>query len=513
MDTKVIGEKLITPLGDKLRAEPERDHDNNVIVRTAADVVRIVDETTDYADPVERRKAHRRTLLVMIIALGGVFVDAYDFTSLGIGAIQLRHEFHLSANQVGLLSATMAISALFGAVFGGFLVDKLGRKRMFLLDLWLFVFSAIGAALAPNLLVLIGFRLLMGLGVGLDFPVALSFVAEFSDRARRGRFVNASYINWYLAAIVGFIASYIGYVLGAGSDLWRYAVGFGAVPAAILLILRYRYMLESPLWAAHAGDLEEAAKILRRTRRLNIKVHASPTTTTASPSLTMIQAARILFSGHYRRRTILAAVIGCFQSIEYYAVIFYLPVISQLIFGKTLLKAILGSIVFSFVGLIGSTYQAWVCDRMGIRPLTLGGAVLAGAALLGIAVGQAAGLVMLEGVMLAAFMLGHSVGPGPQGMAYGTLSFPTAIRGTAVGWTQGMLRVGSIIGFLLFPVSLGALGFPATFALLALAPLAVVLVTLLIRWEPIGVDIEADAVSIEIPDKVVTEGLLLDGVV
>ena len=114
-------------------------------------------------------------------------VDAYDFTSLGIGAIQLRHEFHLTATEVGALSSTMAFSALFGALIGGYFVDKLGRKRMFLLDLWFFVFSAIGAALAPNLVVLLAFRLLMGLGVGLDFPVAMSFVAEFADRAHRGR--------------------------------------------------------------------------------------------------------------------------------------------------------------------------------------------------------------------------------------------------------------------------------------------------------------------------------------
>src|SRR5262249_55944390 len=239
-----------------------------VTLRSADDVVRVVDATMDHSDPEALRKARRRTLLVIIIALGGVFVDAYDMTSLSVGAIQLRDEFHLSGTQVVLLSSRMAISALFGALIGGYFVDKLGRKRMFLLDLWFFVFSAIGAALAPNLTVLIIFRLLMGLGVGLDFPVALSFVAEFSNRAKRGQAVNFSYLNWNLAAIVGFIASLIGYEVGANTALWRIAVGFGAVPALILLALRYKYMQESPLWAAHQGDLEEAAKILRRTRNL-----------------------------------------------------------------------------------------------------------------------------------------------------------------------------------------------------------------------------------------------------
>ncbi|MCA1844964.1 MAG: MFS transporter [Actinobacteria bacterium] len=472
---------------------------NTVVLRNVDDVVRLVDETTDHADPAAAHQARRQTMVVMFIALGGVFVDAYDFTSLGIGAIQLRHQFHLTATQVGALSSTMAFSALFGALVGGYFVDKLGRKRMFLLDLWFFVFSAIGAALAPNLGVLLFFRLLMGLGVGLDFPVAMSFVAEFSDRANRGRFVNLSYLNWYLAAIVGFIASYVGYMLGAGEHLWRLAVGFGAVPALILLMMRNRYMLESPLWAAHQGDLESAAEILRRTRNIDVEVAPDASVTaTARASLTAAETARIIFSPRYRPRATLAAVISCLQSIEYYAVIFYLPVISQMIFGRSMLKAILGGIVFSAVGLVGSTFQAFVCDRTGIRPLTITGALLSSGALLGLALGHATDNLALEAIMVALFMVGHTIGPGPQGMAYGTLSFPTAIRGSAVGWTQGMLRVGSITGFFFFPVMLTAFGFGATFSLLAVVPFVIALVTLAIPWEPIGVDIEAEPLDLPV---------------
>lgn len=465
-----------------------------VFIRSADDVSAIIEAAIDHSDPVAQRQARRKTLLVMVIALGGVFVDAYDFTSLGIGAIQLRNEFHLSAFAVGMLTATMAISAMLGALFGGYFVDKLGRKDMFLLDLWFFVISAIGAALAPNLAVLIFFRLLMGLGVGLDFPVALSFVVEFCDRARRGLFVNSSYVNWCLAALVGFGATYIGYVLGAGENLWRIAVGFGAVPALILLILRYRYMLESPMWVAHQGDLESAAAILRRTRNLDVEVHPDAAPEPPHRPKSLVHAARNVFSPHYRPRAVLSAVISCVQSIEYYAVIFYLPIIAQMIFGPTLLNAILGGALFNAIGLVGSVLQARVCDRTGLRPLALGGAVLTAVSLFGIAFGHALGSLALQAVMLGVFMLGHTTGPGPQGMAYAALSFPTPIRGSAVGWAQGMLRVGSITGMLFFPVVLAAAGFTTTFTLLAFAPIIIAAACLIIRWEPIGVDIEAEPV-------------------
>jgi MFS transporter, putative metabolite transport protein len=465
-----------------------------LLIRSADDVSAIVDGGIDHSDPVAQRQARRKTLLLMVIALGGVFVDAYDFTSLGIGAIQLRHEFHLSAFAVGMLTATMAISAMLGALFGGYFVDKVGRKDMFLLDLWFFVISAIGAALAPNLAVLVFFRLLMGLGVGLDFPVALSFVVEFCDRARRGLFVNSSYVNWCLAALVGFGATYIGYVLGAGENLWRIAVGFGAVPALILLILRYRYMLESPMWVAHQGDLESAAAILRRTRNLDVEVHPDAAPQPPHRPKSLVHAARNIFSPHYRPRAVLSAVISCVQSIEYYAVIFYLPIISQMIFGPTLLNAILGGALFNAIGLIGSVLQAKVCDRTGLRPLVLSGAVLTAISLFGIAFGHALGSLALQAIMLGVFMLGHTTGPGPQGMAYAALSFPTPIRGSAVGWAQGMLRIGSITGMLFFPVVLAAAGFTTTFTLLALAPIIIATVCLIIRWDPIGVDIEAEPV-------------------
>ncbi len=466
-----------------------------LVIRNADDVIRVVDEANATGDPRQRRRAAFQTLLVTVIALGGVFVDAYDFSSMSIGTIQLRHVFHLSATQVGEVSAAMAGSALLGALIGGYFVDKLGRRRMFSLDLWLLVLAAIGAALAPNLATLVGFRILMGVGVGLDFPVALCFVAEFSDKARRGRFVNSSYANWYLAAILGYGAGWVGYELGAGASLWRYAVGFGAVPAAVLLILRYRYMLESPLWAAHQGDLNEAARILRRTRSLDVTVDPIAAKTAAATVQSRLDAratTKILFSRRYRKRAILSAVMGCAQSVEYYAVVFYLPVISQLIFGQSLLKALLGGAIFSAIGLLGSVFQAWICDRTGIRPLALVGALLATTALIGIGIGHADKSVLIEALMVGLFMLGHTIGPGPQCMAYGTLSFPTVIRGSSVGWTQGMLRVGSVIGFVIFPVLQAALGFSATFTALAVCPFIILVATLIIRWEPIGVDIEKE---------------------
>ncbi|HZU88801.1 MAG TPA: MFS transporter, partial [Stellaceae bacterium] len=288
----------------------------------------------DVVELVNRGVIGQTRFAIVLIAIGGTFIDAYDFTSLGIGALQLRQQFHLTAGELGTITASMAIGALFGALFGGYYVDKVGRLRMFLLDLFFFVISAIGAALAPNYYVLILFRLLMGVGVGLDFPVALSFVAEYTASFGKAKYVNLWAPTWFVATLIGFLVILPFYLAGGGPNLWRWAVGFGAVPALVILILRYIYMDESPLWAAHQS-LEQAARVLRRTYRLDVVV--APDAERPQPLAQSYSLRNYLkiFSPRYRPRTILVGVMSALQSLEYYAAAFYLPVISTVLFGHS----------------------------------------------------------------------------------------------------------------------------------------------------------------------------------
>lgn len=205
---------------------------------------------------------------IILVALGGIFVDAYDFTSLGIGTDQLKEQFHLSPTELGSLTAIMALGALLGATLGGYYTDKFGRNKMFLIDLFFMVFSALGAALSPNLFWLAIFRFLMGIGVGLDVPVALSFIAEYSNLKKKGQYVNLWCPLWYLAATVTGFVVFPFYFFEQQEDLWRWSVGFGAVAALIVLITRYLFMNESPMWAAYHLPLKDAANVLEKTYKI-----------------------------------------------------------------------------------------------------------------------------------------------------------------------------------------------------------------------------------------------------
>ncbi|MFC5447552.1 MFS transporter [Paenibacillus aestuarii] len=449
-------------------------------VRSRRDIVNFIN-----ANPVSRPG-----LKIILLALAGVFVDAYDFTSIGIGTAQLQQQFGLSAVQLGSLTAIMAVGSLLGAIFGGYYTDKFGRNKMFLIDLFLMVFAAFGAALSPNFATLVFFRLLMGIGVGLDIPVALSFIAEYSNMRKKGANVTLWCPLWFSAASVTGLIALPFYFLNQHEYIWRWSVGLGGVFALIVLFLRYFYMNESPLWAAQHLTLEESAKVIRQTYNIEVNVQPQAAVKTSAAQVSKEKLSyKAIFQGKYKLRTVLASIITFTQSMEYFAVGFYIPTISTILFGKGVIYAITGTIVFNLFGALGGFVGSSLNTRWGVRKLSIIGYVVATLGLICMGtVGNS--YIGISAVLLAAFIFGHAFGPGSQGMTMATLSYPTELRGLGTGFGQGITRVGSVLGFFLFPVVLAAVGLYNTLLLLAIVPFLGLVATLLIKWEPVGQDVE-----------------------
>ncbi len=431
---------------------------------------------------------------IAVLALGGIFTDAYDFTSLGIGAVQLRQQFHLVPLALGTLTAIMALGALFGGLFGGYLTDRLGRFRMFFVNMLLFVVATLVAAFAPGYGVLLAARFFMGVGVGLDFPVAMAFIAEYNSVERKGGLINMWQAVWYIAGSICFILGLIMYGLGAGADLWRWAVGFGAVPAFIILVLRFFLMDESPLWEAARGNLAAAARVLERT------YHVQTTVDPAAQAHFVAQRThgeswslyRQIFSRRYRLRTLQASLISAMQSCEYYAVGFYLPSIALVLFGSGFATALAGSLVFNLFGIAGGTLQAVLTNRVGIRRLAMIGCSIVIAALLIIGLFGHSFPPLLGAVFIALFIFGHSFGIGSQGLTLAALSFPTEMRGAASGFAQAITRIGSIMGFYFFPLLIAAVGLYSTLLTLTIVPAIALTAVLAIKWDPTGRDVDQE---------------------
>lgn len=450
-----------------------------------------VSSKKDIADFVNSHPVSKSGFKIILLALAGVFVDAYDFTSIGIGTAQLQEQFGLSSVELGSLTAIMGVGSLLGAIFGGYYTDKFGRNKMFLVDLFLMVFAAFGAALSPNFGWLVFFRLLMGIGVGLDIPVALSFIAEFSNLKKKGNNVTLWCPLWFTAASITGLIALPFYLLDQHEYIWRWSVGIGGVFALIVLFLRYFFMNESPMWAAHHLSIEESAKVIRKTYNIEVVVEKAAASAGEGAAQKAKPSYKAIFQGKYKLRTLLASIITFTQSMEYFAVGFYIPTISSILFGKGIIYAIVGTIVFNLFGALGGFLGASLNTRWGVRKLSILGYILAGIGLLlmGTTGNAFAGI---SAVLLAAFIFGHAFGPGSQGMTMATLSYPTELRGLGTGFGQAITRAGSVLGFFLFPVVLAEVGLYNTLLLLAIVPILGLLATLLIKWDPIGLDVEND---------------------
>jgi MFS family permease len=443
---------------------------DRLTIKSAQDIERFVD-----AHPSDKR-----TLLLTLVALGGIFVDAYDFASLGVGIVQLRQAFQLSPAEVGLTTAIMAFGACLGGIIGGRYIDRLGRFKILIINVVLLVVAALGAALSVSFEMLLAFRLLMGIGVGLDFPVALSYVAEIVNRKSKTASVGCWQVMWYVAAACSGLVI-LPFNTGVfGDHLWRFAIGFGALPALVVLLMRYFFADESPRWAARNLPLPEAARILEKTYQIRVDLQPSGVTERREQK----QSLSAIFKGKYLPRTILASAICITQAIEYFSVGFNIPSMSQAIFGNSMTNAILGAVFFNLFGILGASLGAKYSARVGVRRMSILGYCIVAVSLLVFGTLHSHLGPYVMAALLACVILGHSVGPG-QGMTLATLSYPTELRGLGSGWGQGMARGGSIFGFFMFPLIMASAGMATTLLYVAIVPVVGLAIALAINWDPI----------------------------
>jgi putative MFS transporter len=401
-------------------------------------------------DRVPLNRFHWR--LLVLSGLGWMF-DAMDVLMLSFLLTPIRGEFKLDATGGGVVASATFVGMFVGAAAAGRLADRYGRRAVFTATLLIFSVGSLLSALAPTFETLLAARVIAGLGLGGELPVAATLVSELSPRAQRGRMIVLLESFWAYGTILAGIVA-ITVVANYG---WRWGFAVGALPALYVAYLR-RALPESPRFLAEKGRAPEADAVVRRVERAG-----GGALLTLAPAIAPTRAGRTriaeLWSGRYARRTAMLWILWFGVVLTYYGIFLWIP---SLLIDRGLSQVRSNEFFFlsTLAQVPGYFSAAWLVERIGRKPTLV---------------------AYLLGTAASAFMFGNA-GTGTDAFIWATLLsffnlgawgvvytitpelYPTSVRATGSGVAAAVGRVGGIIGPYLTPVLVTAIAVNGTFA-------------------------------------------------
>ncbi|WP_009989815.1 MFS transporter, partial [Saccharolobus solfataricus] len=188
------------------------------------------------------------------VSSAGFFLDGYDLSVISFTVYFIANEFKLISIQTGLITSASLIGMIFGAMLFGWLSDKMGRSRIMGIDLIFFAVFGLASALSQNFLELFISRLLLGIGIGGDYPVSSTLMAEFSPSISRGRYLTGSVSMYWIGTLLSALVTL--FLLPLGPYFWRWVFLVGAIISIPIILIRIR-LSESPRWLISKGIIKD----------------------------------------------------------------------------------------------------------------------------------------------------------------------------------------------------------------------------------------------------------------
>jgi MFS transporter, SP family, sugar:H+ symporter len=375
--------------------------------------------SADPTPPPARNTATKAILISAAAAVGG-FLFGFD-TAVVNGAVDaIQGAFHLSSFLTGFAVACALLGSAVGAWFAGRLADRIGRVRVMLIASVLFGLSALGAGFAFDAWILIFWRVVGGLGIGIASVIAPAYIAEIAPARLRGRLGSLQ----QLAIVLGIFAALLSdayFAAQAGSATnqlwlglaaWRWMFLAGFVPAAIYGLLSLQ-IPESPRYLVAKGELKRAGQVLTQVLGLarpeaKVEEIRGSLRSDTKPSLADLKGRRfgllpIVWIG------ILLSVFQQFVGIN---VIFYYSTSLWHSVGFTESDSFTISVITSVTNVLVTLIAIALVDRIGRKPLLLAGS---------------AGMTVSLGVMALCFSQASLVGGAPTlGQPWGTIALVAA---------------------------------------------------------------------------------------
>jgi PHS family inorganic phosphate transporter-like MFS transporter len=439
----------------------------------------------DLLNEAPTSRFHRRTVIISGV---GFFTDAYDLFVIGTAAALVATQWHLSTTQTSWVTGAAILGAFVGAFTFGRIADVIGRKKVYVTVAVIMIFGAVASALAPSFIFLVIARLVLGLGIGGDYPVSAVFMSEYSNRHDRGRLVGLVFSMQALGLIVGPLVALILLSSGIGDSLtWRILLGLGAVPAAAVVYLRSK-MPESPRYLAQVrGEHERAAGDLERFSEGVI----------AEPARAGSVSGRLKLGAFLTDRRMLKLLLGTAGAwflfdYAYYGNTLSLPaILKEVNPTATLETKLLWSLgMFVVFAVPGYLLAVNKMDRIGHRRLQFIGFSVMAVCFVVLAVVPA--LTQQVAPFLAILGLSYffiQFGPNMTTFVLPSEVFPVSMRTTGHGVAAGVGKLGAFVGVFLVPVLQDHIGLRGLLAVAGVSAVLGFAVTRLLP-EPAGRSLE-----------------------
>ena len=376
-----------------------------------------------------------KVILYSLVAAFGAMVVGLNLGGIS-GAIDIiETEFSLTALAKGLVASALMIGCLIGALTGGSLSDRFGRRPLMMASAALLAVSAAGCSMLSNgAAALVAFRFIGGLGVGVLSAVIPAYITEIAPEKMRGTLVSL----YQLFVVIGILAAYTAnYFLAGSAGGWRYMLGFPLAFAFVDIVLLL-FLPESPVWLGQRN----------RTKRSDAKLSE-------------------LFHGKIARVVFLGCMLAFFQQITgINVVINYAPGILGKV-GIAGSDPMLQTVFVGAANLLFTVIALWLCDKFGRKTL-----LVSGCAGLVLSLGYLTYAFSIDapsnvGILVAilAYIAFFALSLSPLMFVVTSEMYPSHIRGTAMALSTGISWVCAFLVVQFYPWMESTLGANVTFGI------------------------------------------------
>src|SRR6476660_9295669 len=431
----------------------------------------------------------------VVIALGvSWLLDGLEVTVVGsLGpALQRPDTLGLTASEIGWAASAYIAGAVLGALFFGRLADRLGRKRMFLATLVVYLIATVATAFSWNILTFAICRFFTGFGIGGEYAAINSAIDELIPARLRGTLdlaINGTFwIGAALGAGLSIVLLHPGFIGPAWG--WRIAFGLGAILSFAILLVR-RHVPESPRWLLTHGRVEEAEAVIREIER---QIGVSDTghkslSMRALRTISWREVIHVLLVRH-RRRAVLGLTLMASQAFFYNAIFFTYALMLTRFYGIS--EERVGYYIFPFAlgNFLGPLLLGRLFDSVGRRAMIAITYSVSGVLLIATAYAFSRGWLSATGQTLCWSVI-FFVASAAASSAYLTVSevFPLEMRAISISLFYALgTALGGFVGPPLYGAMIESGSRDGLFAAYALAG-ALMCVAAWVAWK-LGVDAE-----------------------